>query len=133
MEKMDSCLHSNVQYSIIINGRPCSRIKYSKGIHQGDPISLFLFVIAIDYLSRLLHKPIQKNLIKGVSFSNDYTLTHLFFDDDILLFMEDNENYIANLHFAIRAFEAVIALKMYNFSLVSLASTFRVVRRENHF
>ncbi|KAA0045525.1 LINE-1 retrotransposable element ORF2 protein [Cucumis melo var. makuwa] len=42
---------SNVQYSILINGRPKGRILPNRGLRQGDPISPFIFVIAMDYLS----------------------------------------------------------------------------------
>ncbi|KAA0040707.1 LINE-1 retrotransposable element ORF2 protein [Cucumis melo var. makuwa] len=50
---INACI-SNVQYSILINGRPKGRIIPNRGLRQGDPISPFIFVIAMDYLSRLL-------------------------------------------------------------------------------
>lgn len=56
---------SFVSYSILINGKPKGYIQASKGITQGYPLSPFLFVIAMDYLSRLIDKAQQEGLIKG--------------------------------------------------------------------
>lgn len=62
-----SCI-SSVQYSIIINGKPRGRIKPNRGIRQGDPISLLIFVIAMDYISRiLLHLERTDKNHRGVS------------------------------------------------------------------
>ncbi|KAA0055625.1 LINE-1 retrotransposable element ORF2 protein [Cucumis melo var. makuwa] len=71
---------SSVQYSIIINGRPRGKIQPSRGIRQGDPISPFIFVLAIDYLSRLLDSLGDK--IKGVMMNNNLNLTHLLFAEE---------------------------------------------------
>ena len=57
---------SNVHYSIMINEKPQGRFKSTSGIRQGDPISPFLFVLALDYLSRLLNLLEEKGCIKGV-------------------------------------------------------------------
>ncbi|KAA0063695.1 reverse transcriptase [Cucumis melo var. makuwa] len=56
---------SNVQYSILLNGSPKGRIKAERGIRQGDPLSPFIFVLAMDYLSRLLSHLETKGAIKG--------------------------------------------------------------------
>lgn len=59
-----------------------------RGIRQGDPISPFIFVIAMDYLSRLIQAAEHRGLIKGCSFST-VSISHLLFADDILLFFQD--------------------------------------------
>ncbi|XP_060203010.1 uncharacterized protein LOC132631449 [Lycium barbarum] len=48
-----TCVKS-VTYSILINGDPTTPFKAKKGLQQGDPLSLFLFVLFIEYLSRSL-------------------------------------------------------------------------------
>lgn len=85
-------------------------MKPTRGIHQGDPISPFLFVLAIDYLSRLLNFLEERSSIKGVEFNSTYRLNHVLFADDILIFIEDNNKYLENLEIAIKLFELASGL-----------------------
>lgn len=55
-----------VSYSVIVNGSPVGRIKPSRGIRQGDPISPYLFLLCAENLSALLFKAEQKGYITGV-------------------------------------------------------------------
>ncbi|XP_015162006.1 uncharacterized protein [Solanum tuberosum] len=48
-----ACLRT-VSYTVIINGQPAPPFVAKKGLRQGDPMSPFLSVIAMEYLSRLL-------------------------------------------------------------------------------
>lgn len=43
-----------VTYSIQINGTPSPAFKAKRGVRQGGPLSPYLFVLAMDYLTRLL-------------------------------------------------------------------------------
>ena len=37
-------------FSVLINGKPCGFFNSSEGLHQGDPLSRALFIIAIEVL-----------------------------------------------------------------------------------
>ena len=45
---------SIVKFSILINGSPKDFFGNSRGLRQGDPLSLLLFVIVMEALSQLL-------------------------------------------------------------------------------
>lgn len=46
---------STVSYSILINGYPSNPFIAKKVLQQWDPLSLYLFVLSMDYLTRLLN------------------------------------------------------------------------------
>ncbi|XP_043687688.1 uncharacterized protein LOC122638901 [Telopea speciosissima] len=80
---------SSVTYQILINGEPRGTIIPSRGIRQGDPLSLALFILCSHALSCLLIKAKTTGNIKGIRVRNRAPLiTHLLFTDDSLLFVE---------------------------------------------
>jgi hypothetical protein len=46
----------SVSYSILVNGQPIGNIKLSRGICQGDPLSLYLFMLCAEALISILTK-----------------------------------------------------------------------------
>lgn len=40
----------------MLNGEPCPAVWHNKGLRQGDPLSLMLFVLMIETLNGLLAK-----------------------------------------------------------------------------
>lgn len=103
---------SSVQYSVLINGKPRGQISPSRGICQGDPISPSIFVLAMDYLSRLLTDLESKRKIKGVNFRKQINLTHILFADNIIIFIEDRGKYISSLKFILHLFESAWDLNL---------------------
>jgi hypothetical protein len=65
---------STIRFSILINGCPNGFLEVSRGLCQGDPLSLLLFVIIMEALSCLMSKAIYGSHISsfqvGVSENN---------------------------------------------------------------
>lgn len=79
-------LISSPNFSILLNGSPFKPFCPSHGIHQGDPLSPFLFVIMAEGLNCLLHSAISSHSLKGISLHGLHPLSHQQFVDDTMLF-----------------------------------------------
>ena len=78
---------STVSYQILINGQPSRRFFPERGLRQGDPLSLYLFILCANVLSGLLKRKEKDNNIHGIRVArNASKITHLLFADDSLLF-----------------------------------------------
>lgn len=61
-----SCL-TLAEMSIIINDSPSKPFKIEKGLRQGNPLSLFFFVLVVDALNRLLERAVSAGTIEGIN------------------------------------------------------------------
>ncbi|GJR22095.1 RNA-directed DNA polymerase, eukaryota, reverse transcriptase zinc-binding domain protein [Tanacetum coccineum] len=59
------CLHSS-RGSIIINGSPTEEFKFGKGLKQGDPLSLFLFILIMESLHLSFQRVVDEGLFQGL-------------------------------------------------------------------
>ncbi|XP_075088141.1 secreted RxLR effector protein 78-like [Nicotiana tabacum] len=76
---------TNVNYFILINGGLTNRFQARKGLRQGDPMSPYLFVLVMEYLSRTL------KTLKDIPNFNFHprcaklNLTHIYFANDLIM------------------------------------------------
>ncbi|GJX09614.1 hypothetical protein Tco_0199473 [Tanacetum coccineum] len=54
---------SSYEMDLMINGDSIGSIKPSRGIRQEDPMSLYLFIIVADVLSRLINNAMQQSIL----------------------------------------------------------------------
>lgn len=72
-------------FSILLNGRPHGFFRSKRGIRQGDPMSPYLFVLGMEYFSRLLEGLHSNNGFHYHFRCKNMQLTHLSFADDMML------------------------------------------------
>ena len=88
---------TSTQFHILWNGSPLPKVVPSRGIPQGDPLSLYLFILCLEQLSIKLDEAVRDKLIHPISFRGRVRLSHLFFVDDIFLFTRANVRDCKNL------------------------------------
>nr|GEV12839.1 putative RNA-directed DNA polymerase, eukaryota, reverse transcriptase zinc-binding domain protein [Tanacetum cinerariifolium] len=76
---------TNARSSILVNGSPTMEFDISKGLRQGDPLSSFLFILAMEGLHALICKAINMGIYRGAIISHDHTrISHLIYADDVI-------------------------------------------------
>ncbi|XP_022003858.1 uncharacterized protein LOC110901312 [Helianthus annuus] len=73
--------------SVLVNGSPTMEFKYSRGLRQGDLLSPFLFVIAMEALTGIMKKAMSEGIFEGLRCTNDGPLlSHFIYADDVVFF-----------------------------------------------
>ncbi|XP_021756626.1 uncharacterized protein LOC110721745 [Chenopodium quinoa] len=98
-------------FSIMINGGLNGFFKGKRRIRQGDPMSPLVFVIVIEYLSRLLKKVGAKRGFRFHQRCKSLRLKHLIFADDLMLFSYADKKFVSFLVRALKAFEGCSGLQ----------------------
>lgn len=102
---------SSVYFTIHMNGSESQKIEGGRGLRQGDPLSPILFVIVMEYFSRLM---------KGVSQRSDYhhhpgckqlNISHIMFADDLLIFSRPDKQSLEAVMSALKSFEQSAGLR----------------------
>ncbi|XP_062106372.1 uncharacterized protein LOC133817788 [Humulus lupulus] len=91
-------------YSLLLNGRIQGQFKGGKGLRQGDPISPLLFVIVMDYLTRMLIKASNDKGFRFHPMCKSLNLVNLCFADDLLIFCKANPQSVQILHTTLAEF-----------------------------
>lgn len=70
---------------MLVIGSPTDEFEIRKGVRQGDPLSSFLFIIAMEGLNQEIRIALEKKLIIGITLQNQGpSLSHLFYVDDAI-------------------------------------------------
>lgn len=73
-------------YSLKVNGETFGFFKGRRGLRQGDLISPFLYVIAMEYLSRSLNQAALQDEFNFHPKCHTMAISHLTFVDDLMIF-----------------------------------------------
>ncbi|RVW36721.1 putative mitochondrial protein [Vitis vinifera] len=102
---------STASFSVLVNGTSKGFFQSSRGLRQGDPLSLYLFVIAMEVFSYFLKRVVDGGFMSGckVKGRNDkgVQISHLLFADDTLVFCQASQDQLTYLSWLYMWFEAV--------------------------
>lgn len=79
---------STPTFTVSINGSTGGSFKNTKGLRQGDPLSPYLFVLAMEVFSKLLHSRFAAGYIHYHPKASDLSISHLMFADDVMIFFD---------------------------------------------
>ncbi|KAL9670846.1 hypothetical protein QQ045_008405 [Rhodiola kirilowii] len=89
---------SNCWYSVVWNGSSHGFFKSNKGVRQGDPLSPSLFILGMEYLSKLINEDIRKGNLSAYKIKGCSTpIHHLMYADDLLIFTNGHIRSVTNL------------------------------------
>ena len=89
-----SCVTTSF-FLVRINGKAYGNFKPTRGIRQGDPLSLYLFLICAEAFTSLLAREVENGWLHGVSISQYApTISYLLFADDSLLFCQTKQEEV---------------------------------------
>nr|GEW82584.1 putative RNA-directed DNA polymerase, eukaryota, reverse transcriptase zinc-binding domain protein [Tanacetum cinerariifolium] len=108
--------HKLASGSVNVNRSPTKEFKNQKGLRQGDPLSPFLFIIAVEALHIALEEAKFKHIFEGVKVGSiKVDISHLRFADDTLILGKWSIDNAKNLCRILRCFNLASGLKV-NFS-----------------
>lgn len=90
-------------FSISVNGGLCDFFKRKKGLRQGDPTSPLLFVLIVEYFTRILKKMSNIDDFCFHHRCKSLKLYYLVFANDLMLFYKGG---VKSVHLMIRALKA---------------------------
>ena len=107
---------STVRFSVLINGSPSGFFQSLRGLRQGDLLSPYLFVIAMEVFSCLLRRTISKGFLSGWRVrgrrGEGILISHLLFADNTLVFCEESHDQLTYLSWLLMWFEACLGLRV---------------------
>ena len=84
-------LYENVSSCVLNNGFSTGPFSLGRGVRQGDPLSPYLFIIALEVLAIRIR---NDNTIQGFKFGEENVKLNLF-ADDMTCFLSDKGSYIS--------------------------------------
>lgn len=95
-----------------VNGVTGGFFQSTKGIRQGDPLSPYLFVLAMECLSRLLLSRYEAGLIGYHPRTEQLKISHLMFADDVMVFFDGTSNSLHGISECLDDFASWSGLQM---------------------
>jgi Reverse transcriptase (RNA-dependent DNA polymerase) len=84
---------------VLINGTGDGFITRTRGLRQGYPMSAYLFIMAMEFLSRRLQKAELEGRIQGVCVAPTASnITHAMYADDLIILAHSTKAEVSELN-----------------------------------
>ena len=102
---------------MLVNGTPSGFFQSSRGLRQGDLLSPYLFVLAMEALSCILERARESGFLSGFKVlgrnaEEGLEISHLLFVDDTFVFCEVMSSQMTYLSWLLMWFEVISGLKI---------------------
>nr|GEY10064.1 RNA-directed DNA polymerase, eukaryota, reverse transcriptase zinc-binding domain protein [Tanacetum cinerariifolium] len=78
------CLRNSRSY-VLINGSPTFEFEIFRGLRQGDPLSPFLFILAMEGLHAITCKSVDMGIFRDISIGQgNMNISHLIYAEDVI-------------------------------------------------
>lgn len=104
------CLNSST-ILVLVNGSPTEEFKVGRGLHQGDPLSPFLFLIVAEGLNMMFRETVSLGCFTGYKVG-DVSISHLQFANDTLIIGEKRYENVWSIKAVLQLFECISGLKV---------------------
>ncbi|KAL0453512.1 UNVERIFIED_CONTAM: hypothetical protein Slati_1329300 [Sesamum latifolium] len=101
---------STSSFSVALNGSLHGFFSGKRGLRQGDPISPALFLLSMEYFSRLVKRKTSDSEFNFHPKCEKLKITHLLFADDLMLFSQGDLPSIHILMECLREFRDISGL-----------------------
>lgn len=104
------CINTST-FSFNLNGKLKGFFRSSYGIKQGNPLSPYLFVIAIEILSILLDEMVTMRELQYHQKCKAIKITHFCFANDLIIFYKQKERLVSLVNDALDTFQLWLGLR----------------------
>jgi len=101
-----------VTYNIHINGQKGDLFNRGKGLEQGNALFPLLFVLSMEYFSRLLKAASFQLKFKFYPYCKGLQLNHLIFANDVLIFNKVHPLILGIIRHTLQAFPSCTGLRV---------------------